>query len=173
MTHKKLENIDREHLEVVGGKTKPQEELHVKVEPVEQDVLIIVTRAFGPTGANLVGLTDVEFDGYPAVTVGVRVNGQEGLVHLSPFHGDRRKVAFGEIEDGARCELFCPVTRAPLPRLVDGDAEGRPGYYALYLTPELSRGEMVLLSDIWNDYTSRIIDNNELISEWMAGRHQS
>lgn len=170
MTDKKLENIDREHLDIVGGKTQRQEDLHIKIEPVEQDVLIIVTRAYGPTGANLVGLTDVEFDGYPAVTVGVRVNGQEGLVHLSPFHGDRRKVSFTDIEDGARCELFCPVTREPLNRIVEGDA-ARPGYYALYLTPQLREGEMVLLSDIWNDYTSRIIDNNELISEWTAARH--
>jgi len=164
MTDTKLDNIDIHNLEVASGKA---DNLHVTIE---EDVLIIVTQAFGPKGHDLVGFGDVDFDGYPAVTVGVRVDGQEGLVHLSPFHGDRRKAGFTTIADGARCELFCPVCGGPLDKIVVGDIEGEPGYYALYLTRDLSKGEMVLISDIWNDYSSRIIDNDELLSRWMAAR---
>ena len=41
-------------------------------------------------------------------------------------------------------------------------------YFAIYLTKKLSNGEMVLLSDIWGHYHSRIVDNFELISYWAA-----
>ncbi len=131
-------------------------------------VLIVVRKAFGPTGAPLVGISDVTFDGYPAVTVGVRANEQEGLVHLSPIHGDRRKVTDLVLEDGTKCELFCPTSGRPLPkvgRVVEGeDAE----YYALYLTDRLDRGSAIYVSDLWGHYHSRIVDEGELISAWAA-----
>ena len=157
-------NIDVDNLEVVESQIVNKGDLHVKVA---DDVLIIVTQAFGPKGDDLVGINGVEFDGYPAVTVGVRVEGGEGLVNLSPFHGDQRKTGFTNITPGTRCELYCPVSKKPLDFIgrLTNDKEA-PGFYALYLTPALSQGEMVLLTDIWDDYHSRIIDNNELVSQW-------
>ena len=49
-----------------------------------------------------------------------------------------------------------------------GDVEDGTGakYYALYLTPQLSRGSMVMVSNVWGHYHSRIVDNFELISAW-------
>ena len=158
------DNIDVDNLEVSQGQlTNP--DLHVKV--ANEGVLIIVTQAFGPKGDQLVGVTDAEFDGYPAVTVKVKVGDEEGLVNLSPFLGDQRKSGFINITPGARCELFCPVSGEPLEfigRL--SEEEDAPGFYAIYLTDQLSQGEMVLITDIWDDYNSRIIDNNELVSRW-------
>lgn len=152
-------NIDTHHLTITSVRGGDE---HITRK---DDVLIIVTQAFGPDGDSLVGISDVTFDGYAAVTVGVRYEGQEGLVHLSPFHGDRRKAGFADIPDGARCELFCPVSRKPLDFVGRDDRTGA-GYYALYLTPRLSSGDIVALSDIWGDYHSRIVDNFELISIW-------
>ena len=138
---------------------------------IEDDVTVIVTQAFGPKGDNLVGIAGVEFDGHPAVTVGVRVDGNEGPVHLSPVHGDGRKSKPFDIPYGTRCELFCPVSKEPLDLV--GEVEDGSGarYYAIYLTPQLSRGSMVMISDVWGHHHSRIIDDFELISAW-AARHE-
>ena len=146
----------------VTGQHKVIEEPHVSVT---DDVVIVVTQAYGPKGDNLVGISDVAFDGHPAVTLGVRGGGQDGLVHLSPIHGDSRKQGL-TLPQGTVCELYCPVSKQPLDLV--GEVEDGTGarYYALYLTPQLSSGSMVMVSNVWGHYHSRIVDNFELISAW-------
>jgi len=163
-----VDPVDRRNLHITG-KHRIVTDAHVAVE---NDVQVVVTQAFGPRGDNLVGISDVTFDGHPAVTVGVRAAGKEGLVHLSPIHGDSRKAGFTDIAPGTHCELFCPVSKQPLDLV--GEVEDGSGarYYALYLTPQLSRGSMVMISDVWGHYHSRIIDDFELISAWAAA-HES
>jgi hypothetical protein len=161
-----MDPVDRRNLTITGrhrAVTGP----HVTVE---NDVLVIVTQAFGPRGDNLVGISDVEFDSYPAVTIGLRTPDREGLVHLSPIHGDGRKTKPFDIPVGTRCELFCPVSKQPLDFVGDVEDDSGARYYAIYLTPQLSRGSMVMVSDMWGHYHSRIIDEFELISAW-AARH--
>ena len=156
-------NIDMEHLTVTGAHTAVTDDGHVEVR---DDVIVIVTQAYGPDGDNLVGVSDVTFDGYPAVSVLVKAAGREGLVHLSPFHGDRRKSGYTDIPVGTKCQLFCPVSKKPLDNVGRVEPDSEAEYFALYLTPRLSEGEMVAISDIWGDYHSRIVDNFELISAW-------
>lgn len=159
-----MDPVDRPNLQITGR----HKAITGAAVTVENDVLVIVTQAFGPRGDNLVGISDVQFDGHPAVTIGLRANGREGLVHLSPIHGDGRKTKPFEIEAGTRVELFCPVSKQPLDLV--GEVEDGSGarYYAIYLTPQLSRGSMVMVSDLWGHYHSRIIDDFELISAWAA-----
>src|SRR6476661_7652491 len=86
-----VDPVDRRNLTITGNHravTGP----HLAVS--DKDVMVIVTQAFGPRGDNLVGISDVTFDGHPAVTIQVRANGREGSVHLSPIHGDGRKRGF-------------------------------------------------------------------------------
>ena len=85
-------------------------------------------------------------------------------MHLSPIHGDRRKEGFTDIPEGTHCELFCPVSKKLLPRMGDVEDGSGAAYYALYLTPKLSAGTAVMISDVWGHYHSRIIDDFELIS---------
>jgi hypothetical protein len=154
--------VDHDHLRITG-RHKAVAEPHVAVE---NDVVVVVTQAYGPRGDQLVGISDVTFDGYPAVTLKVRAAGREGLVHLSPIHGDNRKAGFTDIPVGTRCELFCPVSGEPLPHMgkVEGDLPA--DYCVIYLTPRLEAGSAVLVSDVWGHYHSRIIDDFELISHW-------
>jgi hypothetical protein len=156
------EHVDQKNLRITGR--------HQAVSDPNVDidgVVIVVTQAFGPNGDNLVGISDVTFDGHPAVTLKVKAAGKEGLVHLSPIHGDSRKEGFVDIEPGTRCELFCPVSGEPLPFVGNVD-DSDAGYYALYLTPQLAAGSTVMISDVWGHYHSRIIDDFELISHWAA-----
>lgn len=160
------DDIDVDHLEVTGA--RPSHEGEAPPLSFPEDVIIVINQAFGPTGVSLVGRTDVTFDGYPAITLLLRAAGREGLVHLSPIHGDGRKIGFEDLPIGTKCELLCPVSRVPLDKVgpvIDGsEAE----YAALYLTPNLERGSMVYISDVWGHHHSRIVDNNELISYWVA-----
>jgi len=161
-----VDPVDRRNLRITGKHrtvTGPN-------VAVQNDVVVIVTQAFGPQGHNLVGISDVSFDGHPAVTLKIRAAGREGLVHLSPIHGDSRKKGLTDIEPGTRCELICPVSGQLLD--VVGEVEDGSGarYYAIYLTPQLSRGSMVMVSDVWGHYHSRIIDDFELISAWAAAQ---
>ena len=162
-----MDPVDRRNLKITG-RHKVVTGQHVTVD---NDVTVIVTQAYGPRGDNLVGISGVEFDGHPAVTIGLRAEGKEGLVHLSPIHGDSRKTKPFDIPKGTRCELFCPVSKEPLQ--IVGEVEDGSGarYYAIYLTPQLSRGSMVMISDVWGHYHSRIIDDFELISAWAAAQN--
>ena len=164
-----MDPVDRRNLRITG-KHRTVTGPHVAVQ---NDVVVIVTQAYGPRGDNLVGISDVTFDEHPAVTLKIRAAGREGLVHLSPIHGDGRKQGFVDIEPGTRCELFCPVSGEPLD--VVGEVEDGSGarYFAIYLTPQLSRGSMVMVSDVWGHYHSRIIDDFELISAWAANQESS
>lgn len=165
--------VDRDHLTITGAHDRI-EERHVSIHPEPEGVVIVVSQAYGPRGDNLVGISNVEFDGHPAVTIGVRTpDGREGLVHLSPIHGDPRKIGMTDIEPGTPVQLFCPVSREPLPYL--GEVEDGSGarYYGIYLTPRLSDGAVVAVSDVWDHYHSRIVDGMELISYWAATHEPS
>lgn len=130
-------------------------------------VEIVVHKIYGPRGDDLVGRSDVTFDGHAALTVGVRTpDGREGEVHLSPIHGDSRKAGMTDIAAGTRLELFCPVSKVPLEKVDEiGDGFGA-AYYALYRTPALSKGSMILISNVWGHYHSRVIDEFEVIAHY-------
>lgn len=157
-------HIDEEHLTITGA--------HRRSQPpgisVEDDVIIIVTQAFCPRGHDVVGISDQRFDEHPAVTLKVRAGEREGLVHLSPVHGDPRKTGLTGIPVGAKCEVSCPVCGTPLDAVGEVDDGTGAVYYALYLTPRLDEGAFVALSDTWGHYHSRIVDDTELISYWAA-----
>lgn len=159
-----------ENLKVTGRHSEIPKP-HVSIDERKDAVFIVVTQVFGPKGDNLVGVGDVDFDGYPAITVGLRLpDGREGQVHLSPIHGDARKKGLTDIAPGTKCELFCPVSGEPLPSA--GEVEDGSGavYRALYLTPKLEDGAMVMISDVWGHFHSRVIDDMELLSYWAVNQ---
>ena len=154
-------HIDEENLTVEGDLDAPRDSLL----PLAGGVTVVVTQAYGPTGESLID-DKVTFDGHPAVTLKIRANGKEGLVHLSPIHGDRRKTGFTDIAPGARLELFCPRSGKPLEKMGPVDDGSGADYYAIYLTKKLSQGACVMVTDVWGHYHSRIVDDNALISYW-------
>ena len=165
-------HIDDANLHVTGRHSEVPAP-HVGIDQNDDGVVIVVTQAFGPKGDNLVGVSDVTFDGYPAVSVGVRLpDGKEGVVHLSPIHGDGRKSGFTEIPKGAKCELFCPVSKEPLPALGEVEDGSGASYRALFLTPKLEDGAVVMISDVWGHFHSRIIDDMELLSYWAVNQEK-
>lgn len=164
-------HVDREHLEITGAHQALADDANLDVQGL-RDVTIVITQAYGPTGAQLVGISDVAFDGYPALTLLVRADGREGQVHLSPIHGDDRKAGFTDIPVGTKCDLLCPTTRQPLDLVGKVDEDGIDAdYCAIYLTPSLSAGSSVMVSNVWGHYHSRVVHDSELISHW-ASEHE-
>jgi hypothetical protein len=159
-----VDPVDRRNLHITGK----HKAITTAQLTVENDVVVIVTQAYGPQGHSLVGLSDVTFDGHPAVTLKLRADGREGLVHLSPIHGDSRKAGMVDIAAGTKCELVCPVSGQTLDVVGEVEDGSAARYFAIYLTPQLSQGSMVMVSDVWGHYHSRIIDDFELISAWAA-----
>jgi hypothetical protein len=152
--------VDSQNLTITGAKASEGVTL-------EGGTIVIINQAYGPGGEKLIGVSNVSFDGFPAITLQIRANEQEGLVHISPIHGDRRKDGLTDIPSGTKCELLTP-SGTPLDKIgkvvEGGDAE----YYAIYLSDKLGRGPAIYVSDVWGHYHSRVVDNNELISAWAA-----
>jgi hypothetical protein len=152
--------VDSQNLTITGAKPSGGVTL-------QDETIVIINQAYGPGGERLIGVSSVSFDGFPAITLKIRAAGREGLVHLSPIHGDRRKDGFTDIPAGTKCELMTPdgVALPKIGKVVEGgDAE----YYAIYLSDRLERGPAIYVSDVWGHYHSRVVDNNELISAWAA-----
>ena len=80
----------------------------------ERGFVIVVTRAFGPNGEDLVEREGPRFSGEPGVKLLVRQGDIEEEVVLSPYYGDPSKIASESFKDGVKCELFVPGTTTPL-----------------------------------------------------------
>lgn len=167
MDRSKLEGeVDHDNLTVTGAHEGRQSRVSIIPGASPDKAIIVIEEAYGPAGDNLVGISDEKFSGYPAVTVEIRAGDRSGLVNMSPIHGDRRKRGLTDIEPGTKIELFCPVSKKPLDKVGDLDDGSGASYYALYLTKKLDRGTMVMISDVWDHFHSRIVDDEEVISYW-------
>ncbi|MDI7266573.1 MAG: hypothetical protein QME96_01090 [Myxococcota bacterium] len=131
-------------------------------------VLIIVTKAFCPAGHNLVGVGPARFDGFEGIGLWVADATREGLVELSPLHGDASKTG-PEFPIGTRLSLRCPTCRADLPTLAGCTCSAGGELRKVFLTDRLDDAHIVALCDVWGCTRSRVIDGNEILSEWLAG----
>lgn len=125
--------------------------------------VVVVTRAYGPGGEELMDAGAHRFSGEPGIRLRVRQGDVEDDVILSPFFGDPSKVYTAPFIDGQPCELFCPQTGRPLDRVPGMKTEEGGSYYAIYLTPRLSDGELVAVNDIWGNPHSRLMSEGEIL----------
>lgn len=129
----------------------------------EEGYVVVVTRAFGPNGEDLMADDGPEFSGSPGVKLLVKQGDTEGFVYLSPYYGDPAKVTDTEFEDGTPCELLCPETREHLDKIPGMTSEDGGEYFAIYLTPRLKDGELVAINNVWGNTNSRIMSEDELL----------
>jgi hypothetical protein len=129
---------------------------------------VVVTQVFCPNGHNLVGAGPTAFEGFPGIALWVGDGRTEGLVELSPIHGDGTKRG-PDFQAGAKLHLECPVCRAELPRLAHCSCHEDGELRKLFLTDKLDDAYVVGLCDVWGCTRSRVIDGNEILSEWFAG----
>jgi hypothetical protein len=125
--------------------------------------VVLVTRAFGPNGEDLIDEDGPKFSGEPGIRVHVEQGDKEEDVLLSPFFGDPSKVWTEDFEEGERCKLTVPETGEELDAIPGMTSEEGGKYYAIYLTEDLEDGELVAVNDMWGNYNSRILSEDELL----------
>jgi hypothetical protein len=98
----------------------------------------------------------------------------QGVVFLSPFHGDASKRGKLDWTDGTQLEVRCPECDVALPVLTKCKCESMDGHRGelvkLYLTAGLNDSHMVVLCNVWGCRHSRTIDNWHIISEFLDGQ---
>jgi len=135
---------------------------------IQDDVLMLVTQVFCPNGHNLVGVGHHEFDGFPGISIFVSDGEKEGLVELSPIHGDASKVG-PTFKKGQRLSLRCPVCKIELPVSARCSCSSGGALRKIYLSPSLDEAHVIHVCDVWGCRRSRIIDSFETISEYIDG----
>lgn len=130
----------------------------------EQGYVIVVTRAFGPNGEDLVDYDGPKFSGEPGIKLRVRQGDLDEVVILSPYYGDPSKLSDAGFKDGIKCELFVAGTDTPLDKLPIPASKDGGEYYAIYLTEKLEEGELVAINDVWGNYGSRMLSESEILS---------
>lgn len=133
---------------------------------------IIVTRAFGPNGEDLIAYDGPRFSGEPGIKIRVTQGDKQEDVILSPWFGDPSKVWDEEFDEGERCELTVPETGEKLDRIPGLTSEDGGHYYAIYLTERLEEGDLVAVNDMWGNYNSRILSEGELLKLYAEADEQ-
>lgn len=129
----------------------------------DRGFVIVVTRAFGPNGEDLVDYDGPKFSGEPGVKIHVKQGDVEEDVILSPYHGDHSKVFTAPFKDGVRCVLTVPETGAELDKLPKMTTDEGGEYFAIYLTERLEGGELVAINNIWGNHSSQMLSETELL----------
>jgi hypothetical protein len=131
------------------------------------DVTIVVTQLFCPKGHNLVYDEKFDFEGYKGISIAASDGEVSGIVVLSPFHGDHRKKGKTDFAVGTQLELSCPICGAPFEPIGKCSCAEGSTIVAMYLSKKLSEGDVVGICTTWGCYKSRVIDNFEIISEFL------
>ncbi|MFU8806557.1 MAG: hypothetical protein ACNA8W_22290 [Bradymonadaceae bacterium] len=133
----------------------------------DQGYVVVITQAYGADGEDLMQYEDgPRFSGERGIRIRVRQGDLEEDIYLSPFFGDPSKVHSLPFKEGRQCELFCPVSGAPLDEIPGMRTDEGGIYYAVYLTPKLKYGELVAINDVWGNTESRMLSEDELLSRF-------
>ena len=129
----------------------------------DKGFVVVVTRAFGPNGEDLMAHDGPDFSGAPGVKVLVRQGDVEEVVILSPYYGDPAKISKAPFVEGEPCQLLCPDSEEPLDKIPGMTSEEGGEYFAIYLTPQLQEGELVAVNNVWGNTNSRIMSEDEML----------
>jgi hypothetical protein len=143
----------------VRVRKKPSSESRVR----DDGVVVVLTQAFCTTGHNLIRPGE-KFQGFDGIHLWVSDRAKEGLVVVSPIHGDASKRGLS-FRKGTKLEIACPECRTALPNLCRCSCGKGGALRTIYLTPELSDAHQAAVCDIWGCPRSRVIDSNEILSE--------
>ncbi len=129
----------------------------------DRGFVIVVTRAFGPNGEDLIDHDGPKFSGEPGVKLRVRQGDVEEDVILSPYYGDPSKVFDSPFTEGKPCELMVPETGAPLDKIPGMKTDEGGEFFAVYLTPKLKDGELVAINNIWGNTESQMLSEGDIL----------
>jgi len=160
--------VDKARLKVPNGGPQPSPE--TKVETVE-DVIVVLTQAFCPNGHDMIEGSSVAFDGNPGISLLVSDGHVDDIVVCSPVHGDHRKAHSHAFRVGSRLDLKCPTCGVELDVLLPCSC-GKGELVNLYLTKDLTEGQVAAVCNVWGCPRSRVIDNWQIISQFVDSEEE-
>jgi hypothetical protein len=95
----------------------------------------------------------------------VKGKNNEGLVVISPIHGDDTRFGESHFEPGEITEIRCPVCDVLLPTLQDCGCSPNARLVSLYLDADIAAGNQVVFCNAWGCLRSRITDRFQIISK--------
>lgn len=129
----------------------------------DRGFVIVVTRAFGPNGEDLIDYDGPTFSGEPGVKLRVTQGDVSEDVVLSPYYGDPSKIFSADFESGEPCQLSVPETGAPLDKIPGMKTDEGGEFFAVYLTPKLGDGELVAVNNIWGNTNSQMLSEGDIL----------
>jgi hypothetical protein len=159
---------ERAQVTTTGVKLRKEAETWSDAATVElvDKALVVVSQAYDQDGNALITEGNATFAGYPGVRLLVRAGGEECEVTLSPIHGHQERRGGDGIPEGTQCEVCSPYTGKELPQ--HGPQAKNGTFRMIYLTPDCTDAHVVVVSDIWGDHNSRIVDEFEVLSEYVG-----
>jgi hypothetical protein len=132
---------------------------------VKEEEKIRLEAAFCPHGDNLMIEGAPTFDGHPGICLEVTDGTTEGLVTLSPVHGDHRKVG-ADYPPGTKLTLRCPVCHIELDPIAPCSCSPDGMFVALYTVPKRSARNFAGVCRIWGCQRSFTKDSGKILSEF-------
>lgn len=130
------------------------------------DTLVVVTQAYCHGGHSLVAPDGARFGGYPGVTLRVKAAGATQDITLSPIHGHHERQGGDGIPEGTACGVACPTCSEQLEAYAPCPC-GEGTLRAVYLTSACDKAHVVAVCDVWGCQRSRIVDEWEILSEFV------
>lgn len=155
---------DQEREKGGSGGGEPAGEEPVRTTVIREEETIRLEAAFCPRGDNLMIEGAPTFDGYPGICLEVSDGKTEGLVTLSPIHGDHRKVGM-EFSPGTTLALRCPVCHVDLDPIAPCSCGPDGMFVALYTVPRRSSRNFAGVCRVWGCLRSFTKDAGHILSE--------
>ncbi len=132
------------------------------IKQLAKDNIVLVKECFCPNGHNLVSELSM-FDGHSGINLKLQHGRKKGLVALSPFYGDNRRIAMSiDLEKDEILDFHCPVCNELLP--VFSQCTCGASLITLFNTPEANFSDCIGVCNRVDCQHSVIKSEGELIS---------
>ena len=144
---------------------EPDRQPSSKTTVVKEEENMRLEAAFCPRGDNLMIEGAPTFDGFPGICLEVTDGKTDGLVTLSPIHGDHRKIG-ADYPPGTFLTLRCPVCHVELDPIAPCSCSPEGMFVALYTVPKRSARHFAGVCRVWGCLRSFIKDSGKIMSEF-------
>jgi hypothetical protein len=144
---------------------EPERKPSARTTVVKEEEKIRLEAAFCPRGDNLMIEGAPTFDGFPGICLEVTDGKTEGLVTLSPIHGDHRKIGM-DFPSGTVLTLRCPVCHVELDPIAPCTCSPEGQFVALYTVPKRSARNFAGVCRVWGCLRSFTKDAGKILSEF-------
>jgi hypothetical protein len=132
---------------------------------VREEEVVRLQAAYCARGDNLMIEGAPTFDGFPGVCVEVTDGKTDGLVTLSPIHGDHRKIG-ADFPPGTVLTLRCPVCHVELDPIAPCSCSPDGQFVALYTVPRRSARDFAGVCRVWGCPRSFTKESGKIFSEY-------